>query len=98
MNFIKILTVGTAGKSRSAPRSNPLPFYRTFLAEKGALFVYLLLTNGTLSHTLFRTLHPFYGCKCTFFYIGISPKNRTLSRLYKATKFICYPFWALSKT
>ena len=57
MNFIKILTVGTAGKSRgvldkcldreASPRGpTPYPLY-TIFHEKGNPFVYLLLTNGT---------------------------------------------------
>ena len=48
MNFIKILKVGTAGKSRggtqqmfirggSATRSNPLPFYIPFYTKKVTL-------------------------------------------------------------
>ena len=43
----------------SVPRSNPLPFYIPFFIKRTS-FIYLRLTNGTLSHTLFRTLHPFY--------------------------------------
>ena len=40
---------------------------------------------------------PFNCCKCTVFYIGINHNNRTFSRLYKAIKFICKPFWALNR-
>ena len=29
---------------------------------------------------------------------GINHKNRTFSRLYKAIKFISWPFWTLSQT
>ena len=57
MNFIKILTVGTAGKSRGvldkclyreAPPRGPTPYpVYTIFHEKGTPFVYLLLTNGT---------------------------------------------------
>ena len=39
--------------------AQPLTLLYTIFAEKGTPFVYLLLTNGTPSHTLFRTLHPF---------------------------------------
>ena len=39
----------------SALSYNPLPFYVPFLTEKVTHFVYLLLTNGTLSHTYVLT-------------------------------------------
>ena len=39
--------------------SNPYPLIYTIFHEKGTPFVYFLLTNGTLSDTLFKTLHPF---------------------------------------
>ena len=39
--------------------AQPLTLLYTIFPEKSTPFVYLLLTNGTLSHTLFRTLHPF---------------------------------------
>ena len=37
----------------------PLTLLYTIFPEKRTPFVYLLLTNDTLSHILFRTLHPF---------------------------------------
>ena len=40
---------------------------------------------------------PFNCCKWTVFLTGINHKNRTFSWLYKAIKFICQPFWALSQ-
>ena len=43
----------------STPKVHPrTPLYVIF-HEKGTTFVYLILTNRTLSHILFRTLHPF---------------------------------------
>ena len=57
MNFIKILTVGTAGKSRGystnvytgrlRPEVQPLTLSYTIFHEKGSPFVFLLLTNDT---------------------------------------------------
>ena len=68
MNFIKILTVGTAGKSRGystnvytgrlRPEVQPLTLYIPFFAKKVPL-LYTLVQMVLLSHTLFRTLHPF---------------------------------------
>ena len=68
MNFIKILTVGTAGKSRGvldkclyreAPPRGPTPYpVYTIFHEKGTP-LYTLVQMVLLSHSLFRTLHPF---------------------------------------
>ena len=44
---------------RLRPVAQPLTLLYAIFLEKGTPFVYLLLTNGPLSHTLFRTLHPF---------------------------------------
>ena len=87
---------------RLRPEVQPRTFLYTIFHEKVTAFVYLLLTNGTLSHTFIPCLElciPFHCCKCTFLKIGINiSQNRKFSRLYKAMKFICLPFWALSQT
>ena len=36
---------------------------------------------------------PFSCCKCINFYVGINHKNSTFSRLFKAIKLICQPFY-----
>ena len=41
------------------PKVKPLTLLYTIFHEKGSPFVYFLLTNVSLSHTLFRNLHPF---------------------------------------
>ena len=41
------------------PKVKPLTPLYTIFHEKGSPFVYFLLTNVSLSHTLFRSLHPF---------------------------------------
>ena len=46
-------------KGRLRPEVQPLTLLYTISHEKGTIFVYLILTNGALSHTLFRTLYPF---------------------------------------
>ena len=43
----------------SAPRSNSLPFYIPFLTEKIPLLYTFYWQMVPLSHTLFRTFHPF---------------------------------------
>ena len=55
INKVKAQTGGGGGGTQqlfiqggSTPRSNPLPFYIPFFAEKGTPFIYLLLTNVTL--------------------------------------------------
>ena len=53
---------------RLRPESNPVTPLYTIFPEKRTPFVYLLLTNGTLLHTLFKTLHPFNCCKCDVFH------------------------------
>ena len=57
MNFIKILTVGAAAKSRKVQTNvytgtlraevQPLTLLFTIFHEKGSSFAYLLLRNGT---------------------------------------------------
>ena len=45
---------------RFLPEVHSLTLLYTIFDREGSPFVYLLLTNGThLSHTVFRTLHPF---------------------------------------
>ena len=41
------------------PKVKPLTLLYTIFHEKGSSFVYLLSTKVSLSHTLFRSLHPF---------------------------------------
>ena len=53
---------------RLRPESNPVTPLYTIFPEKRTPFVYLLLTNGTLLHTLFKTLHPFNCGKCDVFH------------------------------
>ena len=43
----------------SAPRSNPLPFYKPFFTKKVTLSYTFYWQLVLLSHTLFRTLHSF---------------------------------------
>ena len=43
----------------SAPRSNPLPFYKPFFTKKVTLSYTFYWQMVLLSHTLFRTLHSF---------------------------------------
>ena len=43
----------------SAPRSNPLPFYKPFFTKKVTLSCTFYWQMVLLSHTLFRTLHSF---------------------------------------
>ena len=75
MKLYKIVALGGGGGTQqifipggSAPSPTPLPLYIPFFPEKRTPFVYLLLTNGTLLHTLFKTLHPFNCCKCDVFH------------------------------
>ena len=74
----------------SSLRSNPLPLLCTIFHEKGAPFVYLLLTNGS----------PFRYLVCNFASLLTAvnalnykwksfAKKRLFSRLFKAIKFIC---------
>ena len=44
---------------RLGPKFQPITSLYTIFCEKGTPFLYLLLKNGTLSHTLFRILNPF---------------------------------------
>ena len=78
----------------SSPRSNPLPFNISFFTKK----VPLLLTNGTPFTYLVQNFVSPLIAECTVFQIAINHKNTKFSRLYKAIKFICYPFWVLSQT
>ena len=89
-----------------APRFNPLPFcIPFFFTKKGTPFVYLLLTNGTLSHTLYRTkrgsslvrtLYPFLPLSMHGLLNSYrSPKKNLLALLGPSTDPIdrfSYPF------
>ena len=81
---------------RLRPEVQPLTLLYTIFMKKVPLFVYVLLTNGTPFHTPSLELCiPFNCCKSA----RLSNRNQsqklnlTFSRLYKALKFICYPFW-----
>ena len=61
-----------------APRSNPLPRFRT---EKVVSLVYLLLTNGT-PFTYLELCIPFNCSKCT---VSLSVNRRTHTQIYAPT-------------
>ena len=68
------------------PSVQPLPFYILFLPRKGTSFVYLLLTNGSLSPTYLELCIPFNCCKYTVSKIWINHKTRTFSWLFHCHK------------
>ena len=61
-----------------APRSNFLPFYTPFFTEKYPFRM------PSIDIPCLEFCIPFNCCKCI--------TKKTFSRLYKAIKFICYPF------
>ena len=67
-----------------APRSNFLPFYTPFFTEKYPFRM------PSIDIPCLEFCIPFNCCKCI--------TKKTFSRLYKAIKFICYPFQAISQT
>ena len=91
---------------RVRPEVQPLTLlYTIFFTKKGTPFVYLLLTNGTLSHTLYRTkrgsslvrtLYPFLPLSMHGLLNSYrSPKKNLLALLGPSTDPIdrfSYPF------
>ena len=60
--------------------------YIPLLPRKGTSFVYLLLTNGTVSPTYLELCIPFNCCKYTVSKIWINHKTRTFSWLFQCHK------------
>ena len=61
----------------------------TIRERRGMPFVYLLLTNGTLStilHTLFRTLYPF---KLLYIHCGLSRNQSQKYNFFSTLENIC---------
>ena len=81
-----------------ASRSNPLSFYIQFFTKKNLFRIPSIDKWYPFHVPCLELCISFNCCKCTAFWIGINRKNRTFSRVYKAIKFICKPFWALSET
>ena len=81
----------------SAQRSNPLPVYIPFFTKKYPFRIPSIDEWYPFHIPCLELCIPFNCCKWTVFLTGINHKNRTFSRLYKAMKFICQPFWALSQ-
>ena len=80
------------------PEVEPITLFYTIFHEKGTPFVYLLLTNGTPFIQLFQNLASLLTAVNALSFKQELIKYRTFSRLYKAIKFICQPFWALLQT
>ena len=81
-----------------ASRSNPLSFYVQFFTKKNLFRIPSIDKLYPFHVPCLELCISFNCCKCTAFWIGINRKNRTFSQVYKAIKFICKPFWALSET
>ena len=68
----------------SALRSNPFPFYISFLTEEVSLLYTFYWQNGT--PFTYLLLNPFNCFKCTVFWIWINHKTRTSSLLSRSNK------------
>ena len=85
---------------RGGSRSNPLPFYITFSRKRYPFRIPSIDKWYPFHIPCLELCIPFNCCYCA----RLSNRNQsqklnlTFSRLYKALKFIYYPFWALSQT
>ena len=83
----------------SVLRSELLTLLHTILHEKGTPFVYPLLTNGIPFTFLVQNFASLLtAVNALSFKQESITKNRTFSRLFKALRLTCQPFWALLQT